>query len=113
MTRVLYRLHEGMGLNAGGMSFSKKYEGNKIPKNNLLSNDVFVLDNGFHIYIWVGAGASDKEKANSFPYAHKYLKDHKRPEIMPITRVVEGTESAKFLEHFGPAVAPKGCCIIS
>jgi gelsolin len=112
MTPVLYRLHEGMGLSSG-LSFSKKYEGDKIPKNNLLTGDVFVLDNGFHIYIWVGAGASQAEKGKAFPYAHKYLKDHKRPEIMPVSRIVEGREPESFMKHFGPAVQPKGCCIIA
>ena len=81
-------------------------------QTDLCTDDVMLLDTGFHIYLWVGDGASSEEKSSSFPYAHEYIKDHKRPPVMPVTRVTEGKESPKFTEFIGPAVAAQGCCVI-
>ena len=110
----LYRIHEGSSpLGGGSVSFSRQSLTNgKVPKNNLLSNDVMLLDTGFEVFIWVGKGASDKEKSSSFPYAHRYLKDEKRPLVMAVTRLLEGRETRKFLEFVGPAVSAQGCCTI-
>ena len=87
---------------------TKRTEG-AIPANYLNSKDVFILDTGFHLYIWVGSEASHKEKASGFAYAQKYLVSEKRPLIMPVTRVAEGKESAAFKAFVGPAELKKGC----
>ena len=109
----LFRIHEGSGLHAGKVRFTRcTVNGGKVPRNQLQSGDVMLLDTGFHIYLWVGDGASSEEKSSSFPYAHEYIKDHKRPPVMPVTRVTEGKESPKFSEFIGPAVAAQGCCVI-
>ena len=58
---TLYRLHDGMGLHSG-LVFSKmlvtKRTEDAIPANYLSSKDVFILDTGLHIYIWVGKDVS-------------------------------------------------------
>ena len=33
----------------------------------------------------------------------QYLKDYKRPPVLPITRYAEGKEAPSFLKLFGPA----------
>ena len=64
--------------------------------------------------IWIGQGASQSEKVSAFPYAQKYLKDHKRPPVLPITRYAEGKEASSFTQLFGPPAAKGGaCCVIS
>ena len=109
----LYRIHEGSGLHGGAVRFSRQtMKAGKVPRNSLLSGDVMLLDTGFQVFIWVGTGASDKEKARSFPYAHKYLEDEKRPLVMSVARMLEGKETRKFLEFVGPAIASAGCCVV-
>ena len=44
----------------------------------------------------MGKAASSSEKVSAFPYAQKYLKDYKRPPVLPITRVSEGNEPLRF-----------------
>ena len=71
---------------------------------------------GFEIFIWVGQGASQSEKVSAFPYAQKYLKDYKRPPVLPLTRYSEGKEPSSFLELFGPPEAQgacASCCVVS
>ena len=71
---------------------------------------------GFEIFIWVGQGASQSEKVSAFPYAQKYLKDYKRPPVLPLTRYAEGKEPSSFLELFGPPEAQgacASCCVVS
>jgi hypothetical protein len=78
----------------------------------LQSGDAFILDTGFAIFIWIGQGASQSEKVSAFPYAQKYLKDYKRPPVLPITRYAEGKEARSFLELFGPPEAKGACCCV-
>lgn len=112
--QVLYRVSDRMV--GGGVAFSKSATGAKQPISNLDSNDAFILDTGFELFVWVGSAASESEKVSAFPYAQKYLKDYKRPQGMPITRYAEGREDKRFLDLFGPPVqkgACGGCCVIS
>ena len=112
--QVLYRVSDRMV--GGGVAFSKSATGTKQPLSNLDSNDAFILDTGFELFVWVGSAASDSEKVSAFPYAQKYLKDYKRPQGMPITRYAEGREDKRFLDMFGPPMqkgACGGCCVIS
>lgn len=110
---VLFRVSDRMV--GGGASFSKVGAGKQIPISKLQSDDAFILDTGFEIFIWVGQGASQSEKVSAFPHAQKYLKDHKRPPVLPLTRYAEGKEPASFLELFGPPEAQGACscCVVS
>ena len=96
----------------GGVAFSKAGTGQQMPISKLQSGDAFILDTGFAIFIWVGQGASQSEKVSAFPYAQKYLKDYKRPPVLPITRYAEGKEAPSFLKLFGPAEAKDACCCV-
>lgn len=57
----------------------------KIAEDHLDEDDVFILDTGFHVFIWLGDKATRKEKANSFMYANVYLSGNKRPMLLPVT----------------------------
>uniref|UniRef100_A0A7S4F259 Gelsolin-like domain-containing protein n=1 Tax=Chrysotila carterae TaxID=13221 RepID=A0A7S4F259_CHRCT len=98
-------------LNASGGS--KVASGTKLPISKLKSSGVYVYDTGFRLFLWVGKSAAQQDKVSAFPFAQKYLKAHKRPGVLPITRVNEGKETQEFLSLFGPAdSAGCGCSIM-
>lgn len=66
---------------------------------DIFLEDVFILDDGFIIWVWIGKGASSAERGQGMAYAMKYLKKFKRPASMPITQVKEGQEPLTFLEN--------------
>lgn len=92
--RQLWKLSDA----SGKMEFSKVAEGNNIKKNLLDPNDVFIYDSGSEIFAWIGKGASDKERIEAMVYAQNYLSHNKRPAYLPISRVLDGGENAKFKE---------------
>jgi len=91
--KSLWRLSDA----SGTMDFSQVAAGPKCKMNLLDSNDVFVLDNGNEVYVWVGKGASPDEKKKAMSSAMDYLKKMGRPPNLPIARVVEGSENPTFL----------------
>jgi len=108
---VLYKLSDS----SGSLKFKKIVSGdknNQFKRGYLNSKDVFILDDGFKVFVWVGNAASSSEKGQAFMYAHQYLKNNKRPQVLPIIRLTEGKETATFNERFVPG-APSSSCIIS
>ncbi|KAG2388209.1 hypothetical protein C9374_001059 [Naegleria lovaniensis] len=72
-------------------------EGDQIQKSLLNENDVFILDSGLHVFIWVGDKSSKQEKTNAMPLAINYVAKRGYLPNVPITREVEGLESQQFL----------------
>jgi len=66
----------------------------------LKSDDVFIVDLGSELIVWVGKGASKKERALAIQYAGLFLQHAKRPFGTPIVRLQEGQETAAFWKHF-------------
>ncbi|KAM7359960.1 gelsolin isoform 2-T3 [Cochliomyia hominivorax] len=64
------------------------------------TRDCFVLDTGSGIYVWVGRGATPKEKSDSMAKAQEFLRTKKYPAWTQIHRIVEGAESAPFKQYF-------------
>jgi gelsolin len=87
----LFRLSD----ETGKMEFK---EISKVARSSLDSNDVFVFDAGFEIFVWVGKKSTAQEKANGMSYATDYLFKYNRPKHLPICRVLEGGENEVF-EH--------------
>ena len=58
------------------------------------------------------ADLQSQERISAFPFAQKYLKQHQRPSVLPITRVTEDKEPHEFLSLFGPAVKGGCACVI-
>ncbi|KAJ3272873.1 hypothetical protein HDV01_005196 [Terramyces sp. JEL0728] len=71
----------------------------KFKKDQLKSEDVFILDVENQVYVWIGKGATKQEKNEGFNLAIKYLNEQGRPKI-PISRILEGGENQVFNEYF-------------
>jgi len=71
-----------------------------LKKTHLKSSDVFIVDIGPELFVWVGKDASKKEKALALHYASSYLKHHGRPFGTPLARILEGHEPQPFWKHF-------------
>jgi len=72
----------------------------KLDKSKLDSNDVFILDGGGSVFIWVGKGANKAEKRDAMKYAVDYLTGQGRGASVPIARVMEGAEPKEFWNCF-------------
>jgi len=66
----------------------------------LQQDDVYILDAGTEIFVWVGKGASKDEKSKALGYATDYLFKNNRPKAMPISRIVQGNENEYFKRAF-------------
>jgi gelsolin len=99
--RILYQLSDA----GGKLEFNKIAEANRVTRDKLDTRDVFVLDIGMEIFVWIGKGASEGEKKESMVVGTKYLIDNKRPNWLPITRIHEGSENQWFESHFATAGA--------
>jgi gelsolin len=96
-TRRLCKLSDA----SGKLEFSLVAEGNAIKKSQLDANDVFIYDGGAEVFAWVGKGASDQERTSALGFASTYLTKYNRPIWLPITRVLDGSESPRFYESIG------------
>lgn len=101
-----------MRLRTSGTSVAivKVASGEKLSISKLDTVDVFLYDTGFRIWLWVGKGADQQEKVSAFPFAQKYLKEYRRPSVLPITRVNEGKEPNEFLQLWGPTTKKDSGC---
>jgi len=80
---------------SGSLKMTNEHHG--IPSYGQFdSNDVFVFDAGFQLFVWVGKGATKLEKDEAIPNATKYLKEHNRPFHLAITRELQGAETNMF-----------------
>lgn len=95
-TRRLMRLHE----HADGKFVFTEVASGHFNKGMLDSNDVFILDLGHEVYVWVGKGSSPKERRHGILYAQQYLIDFNRPKALPIHRILEGGENEVFETAF-------------
>lgn len=71
-----------------------------VSRDSLDSNDVFIVENGIHVYVWVGSGASKAERAKSMQFATNFLTSNNRPMYTPVTRVIDGFENSHFKKLF-------------
>ena len=101
-------------LNRAGSSYKRIASGGAkgtFSRRRLDENDVFLLDDGFAIYVWVGRHASTEERSGAIAAASNYLRAYGRPSVLPIIRISSMREVPKFSSHFyEPEISP-GCCI--
>lgn len=71
-----------------------------LRQETLDTRDCFILDTGSGIYVWVGRGATQKEKTDAMAKAQEFLRTKKYPAWTQIHRIVEGSESAPFKQYF-------------
>ncbi|KAI4860496.1 putative actin-binding protein Fragmin [Hypoxylon rubiginosum] len=97
--RKLFRLSDA----SGQLRFDIVKEGAEIGSSDLDSNDVFLLDTSSAIWVWQGSGASKAEKAMWIKVAESYIRqlgeesENGMAYLSPISKVVEGNESAAFV----------------
>lgn len=77
---------------SGKVEMSEVKKGS-VTQDDLSSDDVFLVDNGLQVFVYVGANASSAEKRNGFPYAHKYIQENNKKPFIHVTVVKEGQNS--------------------
>ena len=63
---------------------------------------MFLLDTFTSVFVWIGSGANESEKAGAVEFAGKYVaeaNDGRDPDI-PVIRVLSGQEPSLFTTHF-------------
>jgi gelsolin len=97
----LFRLSDS----SGAISFGMVKDRGSVKREELDSNDIFLLDCGNAIWIWQGSNASKGEKAMWTSIAQSYARraedgDESDEDVYltPISKVVEGHESPAFLK---------------
>lgn len=74
---------------------------NCLDKSELKEEDVFLLDSGWEIYVWIGGKADQFEKIAAMLAADKYSKQDPRTLELPVHIVKSGNETDRFLSYFG------------
>lgn len=86
---------------------------NAIARKELTQKYGYLLDTGFHVFIWLGENVKRGTKVNAIPQSNAYFKSYKRP-LLAVTLLKSGQETSEFLEYFYDAPADTGCsCTIS
>lgn len=83
----------------GAVKFDVVAEG-KITRDVLKTDDVFIVDSGFEIFVWIGKKSTVRERHSALTYAQKYLNESARPKYLPITKLVEGVNLPTFEAAF-------------
>lgn len=96
LEKRLFRLSDA----SGKLEFAEVSKGSAVKRNQLDSNDVFILDTGAEVFAWIGKGASVQEKKKAMTFAQDYLTKFNRPLWLPIARILEGGENQVFEQAF-------------
>uniref|UniRef100_A0A0N4Z5U2 Gelsolin-like domain-containing protein n=1 Tax=Parastrongyloides trichosuri TaxID=131310 RepID=A0A0N4Z5U2_PARTI len=92
---------------SGKVSVSLAQEGG-LTKSNLDTNDAFIVDAvSGGVYVWLGKNSTPTERKKAYAWAEKYLEQAKRPAWTQISRVIEGSEPADFVQWFSGWDNPK------
>ncbi|KAI9208766.1 fragmin A [Polychytrium aggregatum] len=97
-TKVLYSISRLSEPAAGNLKFSKVAEGTAVQRGLLNSGDVFIYDDGSHVWAWIGKHASANERRQAMSYALDYINQNARPIYLTVSRVIEGSEGSHFFE---------------
>jgi len=92
----LYRLSDA----SGSLKMTKEAAGAAVNINKLDPVDVFILDVGTDVFVWIGKGTTDQERKYGLQYAQDYLKSEGRPSHISITKFNEGQENKTFRDAF-------------
>jgi len=94
--KKLFRLSDA----DGSMDLEEVASGDDVKHDLLQSSDVFILDAGHEVFVWVGLDASAGERKGAMQRAQDYLSKNNRPFTLPISRVLEGGENEAFKASF-------------
>eukprot|EP00968_Pinguiococcus_pyrenoidosus_P011241 scaffold898_cov229-Pinguiococcus_pyrenoidosus.AAC.5 len=82
---ALFRLSD----ESGELMFNEVARG-ELNLSMLDSSDVFILDEGEELFVWVGEGASSPERNKAMETAQKYLESQGKPNYTAISLFREG-----------------------
>jgi hypothetical protein len=86
---------------ASGEMKLTKIDGPAYKKSQLKKDEVFILDLGNIVWVWIGSGASKNERAKAIQYGTEHLVHSGRsPTSCPVSRVIQGHEPKSFLQEF-------------
>ncbi|CAH8587524.1 unnamed protein product [Schistosoma rodhaini] len=91
-TKCIYKLSD----EDGNLSFDLVVK-NHLPKRSVNEDDVFLIDAGYHLFVYIGSRCLPCEKQNALSYAHHYLKNTRHP-FIPVT-VIGSNQSSEELEQ--------------
>ncbi|KAF2075831.1 hypothetical protein CYY_002865 [Polysphondylium violaceum] len=94
-SKTLFRLSDS----SGKLEF-KEVGKNKLNRGVLDTNDVFLLDSGLGILVWVGRKASIAERKKAFTFASEYISKSGLPPFTPVIRFIEGGDNRLFESFF-------------
>ncbi|XP_055532240.1 gelsolin, cytoplasmic-like isoform X2 [Wyeomyia smithii] len=86
--------------------FNKRLRVEEVPhfeQDDLNVDDVMVLDGGDEIYVWIGNGATDEERAKSIDMAKQYIRtdpSERNEDTVPIVILKQGDEPRSFKRLF-------------
>jgi hypothetical protein len=72
----------------------------KLASDLLLSKAVYLIDSGFHVFVWIGKDANTDEQDHALIYAEQYLKMRDGGENISSTTIRQGNETPLFCELF-------------
>ena len=75
-------------------------EGEKISRAMVHSKDVFILDDGQEIMVWIGKEASISERRKAMSFGQTYLNDYGLPADRCIVKLMDGGENEMFEQAF-------------
>uniref|UniRef100_A0A8C5PQ88 Macrophage-capping protein n=1 Tax=Leptobrachium leishanense TaxID=445787 RepID=A0A8C5PQ88_9ANUR len=93
---VLYQVSNA----SGQMQVSRVGDGGVFQKEQLLSDDCFIMDTAGKIYVWKGKKANKEEREQSLEVANKFLMLMKYSPKTQVQVVSEGNETPLFKQFF-------------
>jgi gelsolin len=84
----------------GSMEMTQIATGADIKRSMLQADEVYLLDVGTVLYVYVGSGASRAERRDAFKFASSYLEQIGREAHSPVVRVAPGSNYKPFYKHF-------------
>ena len=61
----------------------------KIKRSALRANEAYLLDSGFHLYVWLGSKATGGARQFAVHHAETYFNSYKRA-VMPVSIIKQG-----------------------
>uniref|UniRef100_A0A7R9VD60 Gelsolin-like domain-containing protein n=1 Tax=Pseudictyota dubia TaxID=2749911 RepID=A0A7R9VD60_9STRA len=83
----------------------------RIKRKELNQKHGYLLDTGFHVFVWLGTDVKRETKVSAVPQSHEYFKKNKRP-LLPVTLLKSGQEGSDFNDFFYDAPEESSCCTI-
>lgn len=84
---------------SGNVKLTQVGKGTQLKRNLLTTNDSFLFDVGFEIFVWEGKKSNKNEKQFASQAVRTYRDQYNRPQSIKMTRCMEGGENEIF-EHF-------------